>query len=618
MFRYSYIIDSLLKAMTHKYVRRIPKGVTKTGATKYMYFYAGQEGHGKGVAHEEELVTGASFAFGEHGKTRYHAHITKVDGDKLTIKYDDGDKKGTEETMTKKQFQALVHGEHATGIKQAKEKAEKQLKDFQAGKEKGVKVKQETLDKLEQRVKNLDALAPTAQEDDSPLGIVKEGVSRLIKPLPIKKMETNFHGVIDAPIYHLGLFGKSTLQYIDPKVHKNIFIEKDGDKLNFYVEKANKSGDMMLIRSTTSKNQEPTFSISVPTRQLQEILGQETIDVTPDFKYKDNALYFESVLPFDDPRYFGRRRDPIINENNFYKIAGATWQRKEDNPDTPQKKGIASVMEQIKKYQNLSNIAQSLSNVDPIVFRPGVKVEGDTYDVLASDTSKKQSDRYMSNDTFANKLLINDLVNTDGELVDNNYKQVLDRLQSKEKDTYKPSSAWDVKNYVTINRRWDTKEKTRYEKVIKPALKHLGLSSYETHHTNTQRKTPVIAYTIPLYFLNKASEGPEQALKDLFDDTKIPEIKYKPLTDKQKDIITKYNKNDVKGFKSFIFEDDSIGDEIENEDMGSKDPDKLHIYAEGTYSDRETLNKLGFRFVQKKEGEKNISYYKYKSPISKL
>ncbi len=159
MFRYSFLIDSLLKAMGHKYIRRVPKGVTKTGKTKYMYFYAGQEGHGRGIAHEEELVTGASFAFGEHGKTRYHAHITKVDGDKLTIKYDDGDKKGTEETMTKKQFQALVHGEHKEAIKQAQVKAEKQLKDFQAGKEKGVKVKQSTLDKLESQVNKLKEIS---------------------------------------------------------------------------------------------------------------------------------------------------------------------------------------------------------------------------------------------------------------------------------------------------------------------------------------------------------------------------------------------------------------------------------------------------------------------------
>jgi len=158
MFRYSSFLDTLLKAMTHKYIRRVPKGVTKTGKTKYMYFYAGQEGHGQGVAHESELVEGASFAFGEHRKTRYHAHIRKVDGDKVTVKYDDGAKKGQEETMTKKQFQALVHGEHASSIQSAKEKATKQLQDFKAGKEKGVKVKQETIDKLEQRIKNLDEL----------------------------------------------------------------------------------------------------------------------------------------------------------------------------------------------------------------------------------------------------------------------------------------------------------------------------------------------------------------------------------------------------------------------------------------------------------------------------
>jgi len=121
MFRYSFIIDSLIKAMTHKYIRRIPKGVTKTGKTKYMYFYAGQEGRGKGIAHEHELIQGASFAMG-NGDQRHHAHITKEEGDKVTVKYDDGAKKGQEETMTKKEFQALVHGEHKEAIKQVQEK----------------------------------------------------------------------------------------------------------------------------------------------------------------------------------------------------------------------------------------------------------------------------------------------------------------------------------------------------------------------------------------------------------------------------------------------------------------------------------------------------------------
>jgi hypothetical protein len=124
MFRYSFIVDTLLKAMTHKYVRRIPKGVTKTGATKYMYFYAGQENRGQGIGHERELVQGASFAMGQ-GDQRHHAHISKVDGDKLTVKYDDGAKKGTEETMTKKQFQSMIQKEHGAVSTQAKQKTTK-------------------------------------------------------------------------------------------------------------------------------------------------------------------------------------------------------------------------------------------------------------------------------------------------------------------------------------------------------------------------------------------------------------------------------------------------------------------------------------------------------------
>ena len=84
MFSFYSVILDLIKARTHKYIRRIPVGATKTGATKYRYFYHGQEGHGQGIAHESELVIGASFAFGE-GDNKYHAHITKVDGSNIII-----------------------------------------------------------------------------------------------------------------------------------------------------------------------------------------------------------------------------------------------------------------------------------------------------------------------------------------------------------------------------------------------------------------------------------------------------------------------------------------------------------------------------------------------------
>ena len=39
MFSFYSVILDLIKARTHKYVRRIPVGATKTGKTKYRYFY---------------------------------------------------------------------------------------------------------------------------------------------------------------------------------------------------------------------------------------------------------------------------------------------------------------------------------------------------------------------------------------------------------------------------------------------------------------------------------------------------------------------------------------------------------------------------------------------------
>ena len=102
--------------------------------------------------------------------------------------------------MTKKQFQAMVHGEHKGAIKQAQTKAEKQLKDFKAGKEKGVNVKQSTLDRLAQRVANLKDLvshidqpapidAPWMSERERRLF---EGQNRLFQLLENKRSPRHF------------------------------------------------------------------------------------------------------------------------------------------------------------------------------------------------------------------------------------------------------------------------------------------------------------------------------------------------------------------------------------------------------------------------------------------
>jgi hypothetical protein len=164
---YTFAID-LIKARTHKYIRRVPIGATKTGGTKYMYYYQGQEAHGQGMGHESELVEGSSFAFGE-GENRHHVHIKAVNGDKLTIEYDDGDKKGTKETLSKTEFQNRIHKEHATSIEQAKQKAKKQLESFEQMKTRGAKVKQTTIEKLKAQVDKIDKLVsplPPADLDE--------------------------------------------------------------------------------------------------------------------------------------------------------------------------------------------------------------------------------------------------------------------------------------------------------------------------------------------------------------------------------------------------------------------------------------------------------------------
>lgn len=81
--------------------------------------------------------------------------------------------------------------------------------------------------------------------------------------------------------------------------------------------------------------------------------------------------------------------------------------------------------------------------------------------------------------------------------------------------------------------------------------------------------------------------------------------------------IETYNGATVKGFPSFIFEDGKIGEFIPDDDMNNRDPDKLSLYVIGQFKDKDRLYSMGFRWVQKKEGGKGESYYKYKAPVSR-
>ena len=122
MFSFYAVILDLIKARTHKYVRRIPVGATKTGATKYRYFYTNATASVQ--VKDEHLKQGASFAFGD-GENRHHAHIVEAVGDKIKVKYDDGEHKGKIEEFTKDAFKEKFSKQHPLKERQAPSNTEK-------------------------------------------------------------------------------------------------------------------------------------------------------------------------------------------------------------------------------------------------------------------------------------------------------------------------------------------------------------------------------------------------------------------------------------------------------------------------------------------------------------
>ena len=227
MFSFYKVILDLIKARTHKYIRRVPIGATHTGSTKYKYYYQEQAGHGKGLGHESELVKDASFAFGE-GENRYHVHIKSVDGDKLTIEYDDGDKKGQKETLSKTELQNRIHKEHATSIKQAHEKAKKQLATFEKMKEKGAKVKDSTLNKLKAQVEKLDSLETKKPETPQNQRVAKilDSVKTIKELDDIAKSLSNNKNNVGVVMYQEPMLDEDTRDFADDD-EKNLYEVQD-------------------------------------------------------------------------------------------------------------------------------------------------------------------------------------------------------------------------------------------------------------------------------------------------------------------------------------------------------------------------------------------------------
>lgn len=147
----AWTLDFLSKAAGHKYIRRIP--YASGGKTRYRYIYkVTHTVGGKHALHEDDVTVGAAFMLGADKGSEVHAHVKSVDGDKVTVEYDDGPRKGEKETMSKRDLLSKLDAAH--GISQAlqgeREKQAKVVSELRASgvSEKQIAREQARLDRL--------------------------------------------------------------------------------------------------------------------------------------------------------------------------------------------------------------------------------------------------------------------------------------------------------------------------------------------------------------------------------------------------------------------------------------------------------------------------------------
>ena len=97
------IFSDLIKAATHKYIKRVPKG----GGKGYVYYYT--EGSATGHKIKEHMKEGAAFKLTHEGKTG-HFHIKAVSGDLVRVEHDES---GAKVTMTRDELAALLRRDYA-------------------------------------------------------------------------------------------------------------------------------------------------------------------------------------------------------------------------------------------------------------------------------------------------------------------------------------------------------------------------------------------------------------------------------------------------------------------------------------------------------------------------
>ena len=159
----AWTLDFLSKAAGHKYIRRIP--YASGGKTRYRYIYKVTHTAGsKHALHEDDVTVGAAFMLGTDKGAEVHAHVKSVDGDKVTVEYDDGPRKGEKETMSKRDLLSKLDAAH--GISQALQgEREKQAKVVADLKARGASEKQVAREQA--RLERLSVSAPAPKSEES-------------------------------------------------------------------------------------------------------------------------------------------------------------------------------------------------------------------------------------------------------------------------------------------------------------------------------------------------------------------------------------------------------------------------------------------------------------------
>tara|TARA_S200002703_G_scaffold134342_1_gene122831 strand:+ start:1364 stop:2866 length:1503 start_codon:yes stop_codon:yes gene_type:complete len=150
MFTFTSFVDALFKARGHKYIKRIP--YMSGGKRRYRYIYKVTHTHrGKRAFDAEHLDVGTAFALHTEAGAEFHGHITAVQGDQVTYRIDDGDRKGESVTVSKSELLNQLNDVHGIEVALTAER-DKLRSQIEVAREKGsakqVKRLQERLARL--------------------------------------------------------------------------------------------------------------------------------------------------------------------------------------------------------------------------------------------------------------------------------------------------------------------------------------------------------------------------------------------------------------------------------------------------------------------------------------